>query len=90
MVGISKRDPLPAVSAVYKDLIDLLSSRRGSIETFYNFELRLAAQVAKFHAIGLLIALHESFIALMLLTNYNIDSAECISTFAAIAPSVDS
>lgn len=75
--AVQKRDPSSVVTDAYKDLQDLLQLRRGTNEN-HGFELRFAAQSAKFNAYVASDSLPESLTALMLLANASIDSAQTI------------
>jgi len=81
--AIYKRDALSVVSEVYQDFNDLLTCRRSSNESFKNYESRFAAMVAKMSAHGNTVKLHESLLAMMLLTNANIDDAQRVPILAA-------
>ena len=79
------KDAISVVSNSYSDFLTLLSTRRGSCETYQNFESKFAAAVSKLnsHASN---ALPESFRAFMLLANNEIDANQRISILAAAIP----
>ena len=47
---IHKRDALAVVSEVYNDFLELLNTKRGTSESFLNFERRFEAKTSKFNS----------------------------------------
>ena len=87
--AVYKRDALSTVSDVYQDFMNLLNLKRGTTESFRNFESRFEAQISKFNAHSDSSKLPASLTAFMLLANSNVDSSQRISVLAAAAPSSD-
>ena len=84
---IHQRDPITVVSDVYRDFTDLITTKRGTSETFRNFESRYAAQISKYNANGNSIQFSEALSALMLLSNSGIDDSQRISILSSVATS---
>lgn len=78
MAAIHIRDSLSVTSSVYNDFNDLLSSKRKTHESYQAYEAKFATQVAKYHAHGKPLAIHESILAMMLLSGSNIDDGQRI------------
>ncbi len=87
--AVYKPDPPAAVSDVYQDFLEVINAKRGSNESFKNFESRFEAQVAKFNSHSESSKLPEALVAFMLLANSNVDSGQRISVLAAAAPRED-
>lgn len=87
--AIHKRDPLSFVTELYTDFNSLLSTRRNQNESVKNFETRFEAQLSRFksHGAG---SIPDSLIALMLLSNAEIEDNQRVSILAASVNSLDS
>lgn len=83
--AVYKRDALSVVTAVFRDLYELLQLRRAASESFKNFELRFTVMTAKFNANGSSVRLLESLIALIQLAHAQLDAAQRMSILAAAA-----
>lgn len=86
---VYKRDALFNVSDVYQNFMTLMDFKRGSAETFRNFESRFEGQVSKFNAHSDTSKIPTSPTALMLLANSNVDSGQPISVLDASTPTSD-
>ena len=85
--ALHKKDALSVVSNAYSEFLTLLSTKRGTSESYQNFESRFAAAVSilNSHASN---TLPESFRAFMLLANSGVDTNQRISILAAATPLV--
>ena len=79
---LDKKGALTAVSNAYTDFPCSPLTKRGSNESFHNFESRFAAATAKMKSHGSM-TLPESLAAFILLANTNIDTNQRISIFSA-------
>lgn len=70
------REPLSVVNLVYTELQKLIYTRRESHESFRRFESRFYAQLAKFTALGLDVALSDAISTLYMLASANVDRAQ--------------
>lgn len=84
--ALYKRNPLSTVSLVYQDFLTVLGTKRGSNETFRNFEPRFASKVSKFNSHSASFELAEALTAFMLLANSGVDSSQRIFVLAAATP----
>jgi len=66
-----------------------LKTKRGSSESFIDFESRFEAQISKFNSHSSLARLPDALVAFMLLANSNVDSSQRISVLAASSPNSD-
>lgn len=62
---------------------DLHGLRRGSIEDFKKSEASFAGRLSKLNAHGTAVSLHESLLAMMVLTGYFIDDSPGIQIFCS-------
>lgn len=85
--AIHKYDPLTVVSNLFGELIQLISTKRSSNETFRNFESRFNAQLSRFNALSQSTMFPNAISAFSLLANANVDTAQRISILAAASPS---
>ena len=90
--AIYRREALSVVSDVYLNFTSLLSMKRGSTETFRNFESRFLAQVSRLNSTSTSSKLPEALRAFMLLANSSVDNGQRISVLAAASngTSIDS
>lgn len=79
---IYKRDALKLVTEIYQDFTSLLSTLRGNNELYRSYESRFNARKAKLATHGTDLSLHESVLAVMLLSNAGIDDAHRIQISA--------
>lgn len=86
---IYKRDSHSVVSMVYSELIRLMSTKRGSIETFRDFEMRFSAQLSRLNGIACHAAISDTMSALMLLANASAGAGQRVSILAAASPFSD-
>lgn len=84
--SVYKRDALSVVTTLYDELQQLMSLRRERGESFPEYELRFAAQLARFNSLAPCVAVHDCLSALMLLANADVDSSQRISILAATSP----
>lgn len=84
-----KVDPITVVSTVYGELINLMSTKRNSNESFRDFELRFDAQLSRFNSLATHASLTDSISALMLLANATVDSSQRVSILAAASLSAN-
>ena len=83
---IYKTDPLTVLTYSFSKFQSLLNTRRGSIETFRNFESRFDAAVSSFNAASPSAKLSQSLVAFLLLANAAVDDNHRISILAAAVP----
>lgn len=72
------RDSLSVTSQVYNDLNQLRSVKRNATDSYKSYEDTFASQVAKFSAHVNELMIHESLLAMMLMSGSNIDDAQRI------------
>lgn len=78
VAAIYVRDLVAVKREVYSDFNQLLSVNRGPSESYQSYENKISAQVAKISAHGKELAIHESLLAMMLLSGINVDDAQRI------------
>lgn len=61
--AIYKRDPLAVVGNVFQVFLEVLHTKRGSTETYKNFESRFEVQVSKFNSLSKTSHLPDSLIS---------------------------
>lgn len=84
--AVYRRDRLVVVSNVYQLFQDMLSTKRGTSESFQNFESRFEAKVSKFNSQSENLKLPEALVTFVLLANCNLDGSQRVSILAAAAP----
>lgn len=72
---IFKRNALFVVSDMYQDFTKLLNVRRGTTETYRNYESLMSAQICKLSAHGDTVKLRNSLSAFMLPANASVKDA---------------
>ena len=82
VAAIYKRDTLTVLSDVYTDFNALVCARRGTTESFKNYEVRFAALVSKFNAHGSSLSLPQTITALMLMASSGIEDNHRVSILA--------
>lgn len=75
------------VSLVYQELQALLATRRNDNETYRNFETCFAAQLARFNALGISVALSQWMAAIFMLGTSLDDLVESLQ-FETIASTI--
>lgn len=83
--AVYKRDTLSVFSEVYQSYLGVLSMKRGSNETFRNFESRFMAQVSKFNSTTTSCKIPETLMAFTLLANSSVDNNQRISVLADLS-----
>lgn len=80
--AIHKTDHFSVVSDLYREFNELLVIRRGQSENIKSFESRFEAQLSRFNAHGAG-KIPEPLVALLLLSNANIEDSQHGSTLEA-------
>lgn len=87
--AVYKVDPLAQVNKMSQQFTRLLLTRRNTNESLKEFESRFDAQVSTFHDAAGSQVLPDALLALMLMSNAEIDNAQRVSLLASVAPSGD-
>lgn len=74
--ALHQRYELTVISEIFRDLKEILSTRRGSNESLRGVESRFAAQMSKFNSLDTRTKLPESLTALMLLANASVENTQ--------------
>lgn len=85
--AIYRRDPISVLPAALEDLHDLFKTKQSMNETFKDFEVRIAAQVAKFNSNEIHCKVSDSMAAILLLVNSAVDSSlKSIAVLKSVSP----
>lgn len=77
--ALYKCNPFTAVSHVFDDFSALLNTTREGNEFFKNFETRFVAQMSRYIAHGLSVALPPNIVTLLLLANTNVGGSQRVT-----------
>lgn len=69
--------------AVYQDFNDLLSIKLKSKESYHKYEPKFTAKIEKIHHHGITLAINQSILAMMLLSESNIDEVKQIQILSS-------